>query len=110
VEAVLARQRQGQDATAPVTTSERKTGLEPAKRTWLLMRSDNDRVRIVRPIPGLDHGTRWPVSLHVGRKTGEVPVVHVIRDPRLDDGYEVDKEYVREGGRVNSQHGATLDG
>jgi hypothetical protein len=33
VEAVLARQRQGQDAPAPVTTSERKTGLEPATLT-----------------------------------------------------------------------------
>lgn len=30
VEAVLARQRQGQDTPGPVTTSERKTGFEPA--------------------------------------------------------------------------------
>ena len=32
VEAVLARQRQEQDTLVPVTTSERKTGLEPAVR------------------------------------------------------------------------------
>ena len=31
VEAVLARQRQGQNTAVPVTTSERKTGLEPVK-------------------------------------------------------------------------------
>jgi hypothetical protein len=30
VEAVLARQRQEQDTVTPVTTSERKTGLQPA--------------------------------------------------------------------------------
>ena len=33
VEAVLARQRQGLDTLTPVTTSERKTGLEPATLT-----------------------------------------------------------------------------
>jgi hypothetical protein len=33
VEAVLARQREGQETSAPVTTSERKTGLEPATLT-----------------------------------------------------------------------------
>jgi hypothetical protein len=31
VEAVLARQRQGQDSPAPVTTSERKTGVKRAE-------------------------------------------------------------------------------
>jgi hypothetical protein len=33
VDAVLARQRQEQDTLTPVTTSERKTGLEPAIRS-----------------------------------------------------------------------------
>ena len=33
VVAVLARQRQGQSTAVPVTTSERKTGFEPAVRT-----------------------------------------------------------------------------
>jgi hypothetical protein len=36
MEAVLARQRQGQDTPVPVATSERKTGLEPAMRSRAL--------------------------------------------------------------------------
>ena len=41
VEAVLARQRQEQDALAAVTTSERKTGLEPATPTLARLCSTN---------------------------------------------------------------------
>ena len=41
VEAVLARQRQEQDALIPVTTSERKTGLEPATPTLARLCSTN---------------------------------------------------------------------
>jgi hypothetical protein len=41
VEAVLARQRQALDTLTPVTTSERKTGLEPATPTLARLCSTN---------------------------------------------------------------------
>jgi len=48
VEAVLARQRQGQNTAVPVTTSERKTGLRVPKRTFDLLRQTTDRVVVIR--------------------------------------------------------------
>ena len=46
VEAVLARQRQGQDTPGPVPTSERKTGFEPA--TLSLARKCSTRLSYFR--------------------------------------------------------------
>ena len=48
VEAVLARQRQEELPPPAAITSGRKTGLEPAKRTFVLVRRD-DRVVVTRP-------------------------------------------------------------
>jgi len=48
VEAVLARQRQGQDTPVPVATSERKTGFESAIRALRTLRVSSGGLDLLR--------------------------------------------------------------
>ena len=48
VAAVLAKRAAAESGSNPVSTSERKTGLEPAKRTFALTRQSSDRIVLIR--------------------------------------------------------------